>query len=68
MRNFLHSALSRIRSWRHCPKVNAIATKALGGGHLVYFGAVSIEGHGLYAIVAGALLVFSVLSEVTGDA
>lgn len=32
------------------------------GTHAVYFGAALMEGHGVYAIAAGALFIFTVLN------
>jgi hypothetical protein len=38
-----------------------------GVAHVFYFIAVMTEGHGLYAIIGGAMVVFSLITVVTGD-
>lgn len=35
--------------------------------HLVYFGAVFIEGHGVYSCVGGILLAFGILGMFAGE-
>jgi len=35
--------------------------------HILYFGAVSVEGHGMYALSAAILLVITVLIGMNGD-
>lgn len=41
-----------------------LAPHTLHYGHIAYFAAVSIEGHGLYAILAGVLCVLSILNAI----
>ena len=38
-----------------------------GAMHLAYFAAVFIEGHGLYAMFAGSLLIAGLFQALTGD-
>lgn len=38
-----------------------------GVAHVFYFIAVMTEGHGLYAIVGGAMVVFSLISVVASE-
>lgn len=35
--------------------------------HMFYFGAVFIEGHGVYSYAGGVLLVFSVFGMIAGE-
>ena len=41
--------------------------KSRGVAHLVYFAALYLEGHGVYAKVGGLLLVVGVISMFGGD-
>lgn len=36
--------------------------------HLVYFGGVFLEGHGVYSYSAGVLFIFSVIALAAGEA
>jgi hypothetical protein len=35
--------------------------------HMIYFGAVFIEGHGVYSLAGGALLIFSLIGAIAGE-
>jgi hypothetical protein len=35
--------------------------------HLVYFAAVAVEGHGVYSMAGGALLIIGVVAILIGD-
>jgi hypothetical protein len=35
--------------------------------HLIYFGAVFIEGHGVYSYTGGVLLIFGLIGAIAGE-
>lgn len=55
--------IQRLIRLAHC-KVTRVSREYC---HLVYFGAVFIEGHGIYSIAGGVLLVFGVLGVIAGE-
>lgn len=46
------------------PNVKPLAARGFKLTHVVYFGAVFIEAHGVYAYAGGALLLFTVVDYV----
>ncbi len=41
---------------------HAVLVRSHKFAHLVYYGAVAVEGHGVYAVAGGALLLFTCLA------
>ena len=62
VRRYQDAVASRIR----CPKARKLFHACHGATHLVYFAAVYVEGHGLYAATGGALLILGVVGIFMG--
>lgn len=52
---------------RTVPRVRKAFHSAHGLTHLAYFGAVWLEGHGIYAATGGALLIMGMFGMMMGD-
>jgi hypothetical protein len=59
--------LTTLRDKAHHSHVATLClTRSMTVGHLAYFGAVSMEGHGTYALMAGVMAVLTVVSVTLG--
>jgi len=54
-------------SEKHHKRLHRFYHVGHGTGHLVYFGAVFMEGHGIYATMGGFLLITSLLGIALGE-
>lgn len=59
--------LRKAREYAHSHHVVQVCVVRSGTfGHLAYFGAVSMEGHGLYATMAAVMMVITVVTVTLG--
>lgn len=61
MKNWLQALRAKLVEHAHVFHASHMA------GHCAYFTAVFIEGHGLYAAMAGVMLVLTILGTLIGE-
>lgn len=63
----MKSIKEKVAQFKENPRTRRAFHSLHGFTHLAYFGAVWVEGHGMYAMTGGALLIFGVFALVMGD-
>ena len=64
----MRNILEKLHLIAHSEKGGHIFEVTHGSAHLAYFGAVFVEGHGMYATMGGVLLALGIVAFLFGKA